>query len=695
MMRRVLFYFAIVVLVASGSNAAETIQPIEKAFISFRIGTTLWEPDGRYQELLNLFDKHKGATDEITFFPSRTHPPLPLETIKRYCEILKDRVAQAKARGYRSGINILSTLGHLDENLPNSLQGDYTHITFHDGRTAAGCYCPNDPRYRVYIRELYRLVTRAKPDYIWLDDDIRLMGHSKYHSVCYCDHCLAQFEKQTGKKYTRASLVEALNVGPADQQLAVRKAWLLNNRNTIVNLCKFIERTVHEIDPKMPLGMMTGERFPEGYDFDLWAEALAGPNHTPVYWRPGGGFYEDSSPGGLVGKSHQIGRQISLLQPWIRVIESEIENFPYQRLKKAAHITVVEAAAHIGAGCTGTAFNVLSMHDEPLDEYEPLVARIQRARPFYDLMARHIGRTPPAGVFPAWSKANALVPGVDWVGNAIGAGVHLDNASHLLEIGLPAAYAPQQAVVTLLLPQTVAVMSNEELTKVLSSGVYMDAETLNALNARGLQDLTGLAVKENLAIDCIEELTDHKLNGRFAGRQRDTRQSFYSGPGFALAKTDPKAETLAGLIDYGNKEKATASMAVFENRLGGRVCVCSYTPWASLHTLSKTEQMKSVVRWLSRDRLPAYVSSYHKVNLWARQPDKDRMSIALLNASFDPAEKLELALLTSSDTIKVYDMDGHEQTVQAAGADGPYRRFTLPAVEPWTMRLVVTCGAKP
>jgi hypothetical protein len=689
MPRCILIMLSILALFATTATAAEADKPIEKAFLAFRIGTTLWEPDGRYQELLNLFDNHKGATDEITFFTSRTHPPLPLETIKRYCEILKDRIQQAKARGYRSGINILSTLGHLDENLPNSLQGDYTHITFHDGRTAAGCYCPNDPRYQVYIRELYRLVTNAKPDYIWLDDDIRLMGHSKYHSVCYCDHCLALFEKRMGKKYTRAGLVEALNTGPAEQQLAVRRAWLANNRDTIVNLCKFIERTVHEIDPKMPLGMMTGERFPEGYDFDLWAEALAGPNHTPVYWRPGGGFYEDSSPGGMVGKSHQIGRQISLLQPWVRVIESEIENFPYQRLKKAAHITVVEAASHMGAGCSGAAFNVLSMNDEPLDEFEPLVAKIQKTRRFYDLMARHIGRTPPVGVYLAWSKANALVPGVDWVANAIGASVHLDNSSQMLEIGVPAAYAPQGAAVTLLLPQAAAVMSNEELTKVLSSGVYMDAETLNALNARGLQDLTGLAVKENLTIDCIEELTEHKLNGRFAGRQRDTRQSFWHNPGSVLTKTDPKAETLARLVDYGNKEKAAASMAVFENRLGGRICVCGYAPWFSLHTLSKTSQMKSVLRWLSRDRLPAYVASYHKINLWARQPDKNQLSVALLNASFDPAEKLELALLTSSDTIKVFDMDGREHTVSTTGSDGPYRRFTLPTVEPWTMRLVV------
>ena len=74
--------------------------------------------------------------------------------------------------------------------------------------------------------------------------------------------------------------------------------------------------------PGLTLGFMTGDRFFEGYDFDRWAEALAGPNRAPVYWRPGGGFYEDLSPGGLVGKSHDIGRQIAFLPSLVLCVAS-------------------------------------------------------------------------------------------------------------------------------------------------------------------------------------------------------------------------------------------------------------------------------------------------------------------------------------------------------------------------------------
>jgi len=674
---------------ATGTDAAPD-APIEKAFISFRIGTSQWMPDPRYRDLLALFEKHKGVTDEITFFTSFTHPNLPLEEMKRRCDLLARRMTQARALGYRTGINILSTMGHHEENLPHSLAGDYTPVTDIGGGVSRGSLCPNDPRLQEYVRQIYQYAAAANPDYLWVDDDVRLMGHMPVGLTCFCDHCLAEFAKESGTQYTRPSLRAALTAGKPEACAALRKAWLAHNRATIGRLLSLVEQTVHAAKPGLPLGFMTGDRFFEGYDFDRWAKVLAGPNRAPVYWRPGGGFYEDSSPGGLVGKSHDIGRQVSLLPPSVRLIQSEIENFPYQRLKKSAHITAVEAAAHLGAGCTGAAFNVLSGNDEPLDEFEPLMARLRQARAFYDLMARHLGRARPIGLFTAWNKDQAAAG--DFINNPGWSVGHLNQGSQVLEMGLPAAYHPRGAAVTLLFPQSVAAMSREAIRAVLSGGVYTDVETLNALNRMGFQDLTGMSAEQPHPVDCIEEFTAHPLNGPFVRRQRDCRQSFYrvSGSiGYVLRKHDSKVETLARLIDYGGKELSPCSLAIYENTLGGRICVSGYYPWDHLHSLSKNAQLKAVMRWLSRDRLPAYVASYHKVNLWVREPQDGRVALALLNASFDAATGLDLAIATTADEARVFDMQGKEQTVRAMSTDGPYRRFVLPAVEPWSVRLVV------
>jgi hypothetical protein len=673
-----------------GAPQAQGQPRIEKAFISFRIGTSQWMPDQRYRELLALFEKHKGVTDEITFFTSFTHPNIPLGEMKRRCEILGRRMVQARALGYRSGINVLSTMGHHEENLPNSLSGDYIPVTDIGGGVCRGSFCPNHTNLQSYVRLIYQYAAAANPDYIWVDDDVRLMGHMPLGLTCFCDHCLVIFGQESGTNFTRASLRSALTAGSPRELTPIRRAWLAHNRATIARLLALIEQTVHDVKPGLPLGFMTGDRFFEGYDFDRWAEVLAGPNRAPVYWRPGGGFYEDSTLSGLVGKSHDIGRQVSLLPPSLLLIQSEIENFPYQRLKKAAHTTAVEAASHLGAGCTGAAFNVLSGNDEPLDEFEPLVACLRQTRPFYDLMARHLGRARPVGLFTAWNKDQAAA--TDLIGNPWWAIGHLGQSAQLLEMGLPAAYHPGGAAVTVLFPQSVAAMSREEIRSVLGGAVYTDVETLTVLNQMGFQDLTGMSAEQPHPVDCIEEFIAHPLNGPFAGRQRDCRQSFYRVAGYVgyvLKKHDPSVETLARLVNYAGQELSPCSLGVYENKLGGRICVSGYYPWDHLHSLSKTAQLKAVMRWLSRDRLPAYVASYHRVNLWVREPRDGRIALALLNASLDVATELVLAVATTSETARVFDMQAKERLVRASNTDGPYRHFVLPAVEPWTLRLVV------
>lgn len=665
----------------SGSATAK----IDKAFISFRIGVPLWSSEKRYNEVLDLFDKYKGVTDEITFFTSATHPPLPVEVIRERSEILKLRMEAARKRGYRTGINILSTIGHHNENLDNSLKGDYTRMTNMEGEICNGSFCPNDKGMREYVRNIYQFTARANPDYIWIDDDIRF-GHMPIGLGCFCDNCLQIFEKESGVSYTRESLKMALNEGGVEEKLKIREAWLQHNRNTISGLFSLIEKTVHEIVPAMPLGFMTGDRFYEGYDFDNWAKILAGPNNAPVMWRPGGGYYNDNTNSDLVGKSHDVGRQVSVLPQEVVAIESEIENFPYQRLKKAANIVALEACSHIAAGCTGAAFNVLSFYDEPLDEYEPLLARLQETRPFFDLMSQKLGRSEITGVQTLWNK-NSFATGNADQGNWLSSGNPL--VSHeLYNIGLPTCYSNKNAKVTLLGKDNVLVLSKEEINTLLSGGVYMDAEALAQLNKLGYGDLTGFEVVNSENADRIEKFTDHPLNVDFKGSQRDNRQSFWKSPAYTLKPSGSNAKSLSSLIDYSGKDVADCTSGIFENKLGGRICVSGYYPWTFMENNSKSSQMKSVFRWLSKETLPGYIQSFHKINLWIRQPVNGKIALALTNSYFDPAKNVILMLRTKNKTIKVYNMACSETAIQSSGTDGEYQKFVIPEVGAWEIILI-------
>lgn len=660
---------------------------VERASIAFRIGVPQWATESRFQDLLTLLEKYPGATDEITLFTSATHPPLPLDEIRKRADVLTHRMALAREAGFRTGINVLSSMGHHNENLAHSLTGNYTRVTDIDGNTCQGSFCPNDRRVQDYIRRVYHAMALAGPDYLWIDDDVRLAGHMPVSLTCFCDDCLALFEKESGRQYTRASLKTAFVTGTPEQRLALRKAWLQHNRDTIARLFHLIERTVHGVKPGMPLGFMTGDRFYEGYDFDRWAGVLSGPGKAEVRWRPGGGFYEDDNMAGLASKSHDIGRQVSLLPPSVASIQSEIENFPYQRLKKSAHTTVLEAASHMAAGCTGAAFNVLSMNDEPLDEFEPLVARIAQSRLFFDLLAKHLGRRPLAGIHAAWNKDTAAACDLAG-GNWFAFGRFLGESPRLFEIGLPPDYSPKNASVTLLSGDNLLAFNKQEILKMLAGGVYMDAQALTHLNEMGLADLTGFEVDKVIPHDCIERLAEHPLNEPMAGRDRDCRQSFYHLAATTL-KPRAKAEVLSRIVDYNGAEVAPCVMGVFENRLGGRVCVAGYFPWTFLHSLSKSAQMKAVMRWLSNDRLPAYVESFHKINLWVRESGGRTSALALTNSCLDAARDVLLLIHTDRTKIRVFDMKGAESQIRQSGSDGPYRRFVIPAIEPWHMRLVV------
>jgi len=94
--------------------------------------------------------------------------------------------------------------------------------------------------------------------------------------------------------------------------------------------------------------------------------------------------------------------------------------------------------------------------------------------------------------------------------------------------------------------------------------------------------------------------------------------------------------------------------------------------------------------WLSKNSLPAYVDSYHRINLWVRKPEKGKLIVALTNSYLDPATELKLKLLTDREEISVFDMDCRETRTKVNLVDGEYRQFVLPEVKPWQMVLILS-----
>ena len=607
-------------------------------------------------------------------------------------------MSKAREHGYISGVNILCTIGHHNENLSNSLSDKFTRMMDIDGNVCMASLCPNSQKTHQYVREIYAAITEAEPDYIWVDDDVRLYGHMPITCGCFCDTCLQIFEDEYGVIYTRESLEYDLNDTSREEKLEVRKAWMKHNSNTIANLCEVIEKTVHSIKPGLTLGFMTGDRFYEGYDFEGWSKKLAGSSNDPVIWRPGGGAYSGEKPNEILAKAHSIGRQVSVLPHAVTNIQSEIENFPYQCLKKSAHITALEAAAYIAAGCTGAAFNVLTMDsitgdNEALHEYEPIVSKAADMRPFCDLLVSTFGRNMPEGIYTGWNRdifaTNNTNAGNWFEGNI--SQIADRHAIEALDIGLPAAYSLDRACVSLLAGESVFALSEDEILNILSAGAYIDAKALGHLNQMGYSKLTGFQAAGFINTDGIEQLSDDPLNRRFAGSLRDCRQSFlwWMRTAAVLEANDEPTKCLAKVVDYSGNVTGECCMGTFENSLGGRVCIAGYYPWTFLQSKAKSSQIKSVMRWLSKDDLPAYVSSFHKASIWARNIDGN-VAIAIINTSQDTARNLKLAVRTKKDSVIIYDTKCQASHASSTKTDGPYKSFDIPQLDAWDMRLIVT-----
>ena len=107
-------------------------------------------------------------------------------------------------------------------------------------------------------------------------------------------------------------------------------------------------------------------------------------------------------------------------------------------------------------------------------------------------MANSLGRSAIEGVQTFWNK-DSYITGKLEEGNWLSSGNPLVGHD-LYNIGLPACYSGKHAQVTILGKDNVFALSKDEIRKLLTGGVYMDAEALQQLNDMGFGELTGFEV---------------------------------------------------------------------------------------------------------------------------------------------------------------------------------------------------------
>ncbi len=649
---------------------------------TLRVPLADWLDDEAFGALLLFLSERKDCVSSIAFFSSDFHPPQPLDTARRVSVVLKKRIFECKRAGFSCGVNVLSTIGHHPERLDEALTGPWRRMTGIDGSICEGSFCLSDRDYLdSYVKPLYEIYAATGPVFIWIDDDIRY-SHIPIGNGCFCDDCVKTFGGLVGESFTREGLNKALTAPGAT---ALRKKWLRYQSRKIADLLSFIGGVVRSVDDGVTLGFMTGERYFEGYDFRLWADALSDGGRYEIMWRPGGGAYTDRPFEGQLEKSCQIGRQCARLPSYVTATMSEIENFPYRILQKSPRSTALEVLMHVAAGCTGAALNLL--HDVPKGEDIGVVGghfnALASVAPFERLMSDTFGRSPTAGIYDGWHHMAQSALSDDFIRGSADRFTRVWD--ELFSLGLPECFDIDRASCYLLSGRSPEAFSSDELIKILSSGVYMDAAALETLNSLGYSDLTGFTVAECFDDDSVEVYADDPINEGFAGKVRLCPKVFVPGTSAGLVPASG-ARILCRLEDRHGGIKSDCSMGVFVNALGGRVCVSSHYAAVGLLDSFKSRQMKRLFRYLSADSLPFITDSCVRLRSFVRLTP-DRCSAALLNTNLDTLCGVDV-LYGGRDRLVFTAEDMRSVILTAQGHDGDMYRFTLPPLAPYQMALI-------
>lgn len=696
---------------------------VGRSHISYRINPEIWGDDARFEALCRALAQCRTGYDDLALFDSFTHSVLACEVVEQRVPLLRKRCAELRERhlGNRIGINFLCTMGHHTENVVQSPRDRrFTNLTGLDGTAVPGCFCVGSEAYRQeHLSRVFTLLAGCGIDFLWLDDDLRFCGHGPVGLVCFCDDCLERFNRAHGTSYTRETLREAFDCGDWRTKLEIRRRWLAFSGERLRSLFAFAAECVHRVDPAIQLGAMdAGMRAGDSASFDELVSALRyDPEKSPLpRWRPGGGAYTDFQMFDemVLYKATQLGAEAEWLPHSLVDIESEIESFNYQRLRKSSHATAFEGALYCCAGMTGAAWNVLAGNDD-FDVNLPLMRALTAARPFYDRVAAANGRLPQRGICALWKPGQAAVSNLAgrWEEKFSSSGSAM-MYSELFGAGLPQSFRREYADCFILRGNTVYDYSDAELREIFSAGVYCDAATLRGLEERGLGTLAGFRCGKRICADASEVLTAHELNGADAGFRRDARQSFArfwgdDGGVFALEALpglESRCEILAELRDYRNELLAPCAMGWFCNDLGGRVAVAGYYPGTNLLFAYKLRQLRSIFNASScraGGSLSAWVASYHRVKIFVRRDEEHRrIVIELVNASLDPADMVVLRVRGGGEKAWLTAMEFpepapraeelHGRVVEETTGNGIMRvaEYCIPRLAPWSVNLLET-----
>ena len=573
---------------------------------AFRIGYNRYYRDDIFEKHLEFIKKNIKTVDEIAMFVEFSHYGYwPIEYTLEHAKIISDRVKRYKEAGVKSvGINILCTVGHLEEGWDVFPHADLQYMENENGEQSKACLCFSGDDFLDYISKRYSVYAKTGTDFIWIDDDIRPGNHGVVRNHCFCPNCIKKFNEINKTNYNRNELVKAL-----ENNIDLKEKWNSFHENAVLKVFETIKEAVNKANPNVKLGYMSG------YDnvIPSWMQGCGA-----VMGRPGGGFYNDKYPLQVFEKYYNVQYQLEKYPNTITDIQYEYEAFNFQTFEKSVRFSELETSLALMAGCNGVLYNNNTFSD---------------MQNFYDMVC-------------ASSKKWNVLTKINK--NLKPCGVYLTNtiyARTLNELSIPFTVYKDNSVSASVIGEQWQKLTDAEIEQILNKNVLTDGRGLEILSERGFEKYCGGKVKNAYDNGMSERFSNHELNGEYKDFYRDVIMNFVGFNKEKAYELEPseKAEIVSNLETITHKDVGCASY-VFQSDKNTRFAADGHLYPNSAKTAAKKEQILNIIDWLSDNKLPVVIKKSAKIMPAVMSNSEGDMSIMLTNASFDETGSFECVI---------------------------------------------------
>lgn len=620
------------------------------------------------EEIHRLIDFcHRCRASGVLLFTANvdTEPGLlTMDEVQKRAARIKTVVPLFLDAGFDVHINVHSTLGHGSPTANTVERLGFQPMIDHLGQASDTAPCPLDPAFLAYAAELYGRVAATGASAVWIDDDMRYMGHGTAGTGCFCLRHLERTGERLGRAVSREEIIELIMLEypvPTPERLA----WQTANNDAMIELTQTIRAAVDAVNLEVELGLMTVGTYAhasEGRDTPTLLEAL-NPKHTR-WFRPGAGFWNDERPRDVVEKTEDALRQTVLAGTNVLPV-SEVENYPRTRATKSNTILELELSLNALAGLSNQNLNLFSTLQSIDESYDDVADLLAEKRPWLDAVATEIDGTKRIGVgIAAHEVIGSLLPpvGTDFIGARTWSPI-------LARLGIP--LGEPTGAPHFISDRMADIIEPEHIGALATDGIVLDGPALARIHQRGIGGLLGLKSVRSTGVCGYERLTGDTLNGVFTERLLSWRRGENSGA-WVPEPSSPGAHMLSRFLGVGGSDLGPAIVAT-EIPGGGRVVML---PWAlpDAHQIVndiRREQLQALMVWASRGCLPVRVTGSPNVYPVVRTNDDDtRRLLALTNLSYDTAQNAVAQLDTGFWKVERLTASGSWRPDDDIGSNG-------------------------